>query len=162
MKTIIKMVSSGFYLGYSPVAPGTIGSLLGLGIYILMRGFPVLYILVTVLLFILGFLVCTRAEEVFGEKDSRHIIIDEVAAICLIYLFVRPEWPSVIAAFAIFRFFDIMKIPPARQAEKISGGKSIMLDDIVAAFYTIGVILIIYFLKAKGILPGGCILGLQM
>lgn len=147
MKTIIKMVSSGLYAGYSPVAPGTIGSLLGVLIYLQLISYPSLYILAVLLLFTLGFLICGKAEEIFGKKDSPKIVIDEVASMCLVYLFIKPTWFMLITGFILFRIFDIIKPPPARKLEKVSGSKGVMLDDLIAACYTIITLFAIYMIK---------------
>jgi len=153
MKTIIKLISSGLYLGYSPIAPGTLGSLLGVLIYLLLRESPYLYITATVLLFILGFLVSGKAEEIFDEKDSDKIVIDEIASMCLVYIFIKPTWLMMGFGFLLFRLFDIMKPYPAKKVEKLSGSKGIMLDDVVAACYAIlGVVILNLFLEA-GVIP---------
>lgn len=153
MKVIIRMIASGLYTGYSPIAPGAIGSLWGILIYLLLHKHPVIFIFVTMLLFIIGFLVCAKAEEIFDEKDSKRIVIDEIASMCLVYLFIKPGWFMVITGFLIFRFLDVIKPPPARRAEKLSGSLGIMLDDVIAAVYTIVILFIIYLLNAAGILP---------
>ena len=148
MKRIIKLISTGFYLGYSPIAPGTVGSLLGVLIYVAFRDFVYLYIAVTLLLFIVGFIVSEKAEEIFNEKDSPKIVIDEIASICLVYIFIKPTWLMVGFGFLLFRVFDIMKPYPAKRLEKLSGSKGIMLDDLVAACYAIlGVVILNLFLE---------------
>ena len=153
MKTIIKMVSTGLYTGYSPICPGTIASILGLLIYLQLKEFPVIYISVVALLFITGFFVSSRAEDIFKEKDSRRIVIDEIASMCLVCLFVKPS-PAVLGiAFVVFRAFDIIKPPPARRIERCNGAKGVMLDDVIAAFYTIAVLFILYYFTEAGILP---------
>ena len=149
MKTIIKLISTGFYLGYSPIASGTVGSLLGVLIYLVFREFIYVYIAVTVLLFILGFLVSQKAEEIFDEKDSGKIVIDEIASMCLVYIFIKPTWFMLGFGFLLFRVFDVMKPYPAKRLEKLSGSKGIMLDDVVAACYAIlGVVILNLFLEA--------------
>ncbi|NQT89804.1 MAG: phosphatidylglycerophosphatase A [Candidatus Omnitrophica bacterium] len=148
MKTLIKIIASGFFTGYSPVASGTVGSLVGVLIYLSLLIYPAAYLLVVAALFIIGFLVCGRAEKIFGEKDSRKIVIDEIASMCLVYLFIKPTWLMVGAGFVLFRIFDIIKPPPARKTEDLPGSAGVMLDDIIAAVYTIACIFVIgYFLK---------------
>jgi phosphatidylglycerophosphatase A len=153
VKVIIRIIASGLYAGYFPVAPGTIGSLLGVVIYLLLRNYPVIFIFVTMVLFIIGFFVCAKAEEIFNEKDSGKIVIDEIASMCLVCLFIKPGWFMVLTGFLIFRFFDVVKLPPARKAEKLPGSLGIMLDDVIAAVYTIIILFIIYLLDAAGIFP---------
>ena len=156
MKTVIKMISSGLYAGYSPIAPGTIGSMWGVLIYLQLKDFPIIYAVVTVLLFVIGFLICGRAEKVFDKKDSPRIVIDEIASMCLVYFFIRPSFFMVASGFVIFRIFDIIKPPPARRLEKFAGSHGVMLDDIVAAVYTVAVLWILSFIVPEGILRAGC------
>ncbi len=153
MKVIIRMIASGLYAGYSPVAPGTIGSLWGIVIYLLLRNYPVIFIFVTMVLFIIGFFVCAKAEEIFNEKDSGKIVIDEIASMCFVCLFIKPGWFMILTGFLIFRFFDIVKPPPVKRVERLSGSLGIMLDDVIAAVYTIIILFIIYLLNAAGIFP---------
>lgn len=154
MKTVIKMISSGLYAGYSPIIPGTLGSVWGALIYLQLKEFPAVYILATLLLFVTGFFICGRAEEIFNKKDSTKIVIDEIASMCLVYLFIKPTILMLILGFVLFRIFDIIKPPPAKWLQGLEGGKAVMLDDIVAAGYTIIVLFIVYFIKEAGILPG--------
>ena len=140
---IIKIVSSVCYIGYIPVVSGTISSLCGVLIYLGLRRFPLFYVSLTALLFILGFLVSGKAEKAFGRKDSSKIVIDEIASMCLVYIFVKPMWPMITAGFILFRIFDITKLFPAKKAESIPGSLGIMLDDIIAACYTIAVLLVL-------------------
>ena len=135
MKTVIKMIASGFYLGYSPVAPGTIGSILGVLIFLQIHNFPLPYICICILLILLGFLISGRAERIYGRKDSPRIVIDEIAGMCVVYLGMQPKLWIIIVGFLIYRIFDIIKPPPARRAEKMPGATGIMLDDIISAIY---------------------------
>jgi len=153
VKIITRIIASGLYAGYSPVAPGTIGSLWGVLIYLLLYKHPVIFIFVTMLLFIVGFLVCAKAETIFNEKDSRKIVIDEIASMCLVYLFIKPGWFMAVVGFLIFRFFDVTKPPPIKRVEMLAGSVGIMLDDVIAAVYTIIILFIIYILNAAGIFP---------
>jgi phosphatidylglycerophosphatase A len=153
MKGIIKLIASGFYAGYSAMAPGTVGSLWGVVIYILLYKNPILFLLVTAAFFVAGFFVSESAERIFNRKDSDKIVIDEIASMCLVYIFIKPEYYMLISGFVFFRFFDIIKPIPARRIEKLSGAKAVMLDDVVAAIYTILCLLAIHRLQLWGILP---------
>ena len=153
MKAIIRIIASGLYVGYSPIAPGTIGSLWGILIYLLLRRYPIIFIFITILLFIIGFFVCARAEKIFNEKDSGKIVIDEISSMCLVCFFIKPGWPMILIGFLLFRFFDIVKLPPAKRIEKLPGSLGIMLDDMIAAVYAVIVLSIIYLLNAAGIFP---------
>ena len=77
------------------------------------------------------------AEEVLGEKDSGHIVIDEVAGYCLSVLLIPHDLAYYLAAFFLFRFFDILKPPPIRNIERsVAGGAGIVADDLMAGLYT--------------------------
>ncbi len=136
MKTVIKMISSGLYLGYSPIAPGTVGSILGVLIFLQLQNFPLIYIFVCLLLILLGFLTSGKAEEIYKQKDPRKIVIDEIAGMCIVYLGMQAKLWIIISGFLIYRILDIIKPPPAKRAENLSGATGIMLDDIIAAVYT--------------------------
>ena len=157
MRAIIRVIASGLYVGYSPVAPGAMGSLLGVLIYFFLYKHPHILIFVTICLFVIGFLVSAKAEKVFNEKDSGKIVIDEIASMCLVCLFLKPGWFMLIVGFLLFRFFDVAKPPPIRKIEKLSGSLGIMLDDVIAAVYTIIILFAIYLLTAAGIFPRFCV-----
>ena len=156
MKTLIKMASSGLYAGYSPFASGTVGSAWSVLIFLQLERYPGIYLVVVGLLFLLGFLVCSPAEEIFGRKDSRRIVIDEIASLCLVYLFIKPTWLMLGAGFVLFRFFDIIKPPPARRIQALQGARGVMLDDVVAALYTVVCLSAISFIQRAGILQALC------
>lgn len=91
---------------------------------------------VSIFLLIVGFLVSGRAENIFGIKDDRRIVIDEVCGMMLSLLFIPYKRLYYLAGFLLFRLFDVCKPYPARKLEKMSGSAGIMLDDIAAALYT--------------------------
>jgi phosphatidylglycerophosphatase A len=144
-------------VGYLPLAPGTWGSLLTVGIYLLVRlsimshptdtlpivgpaGFLAGEILAIAIVTCVGIWAASRTERVLKIKDPGKVVVDEVAG-QLIALLPLPltrigPWPVlVIIAFLLFRFFDIVKPYPARKLESLSGGLGIMADDIVAGVY---------------------------
>jgi phosphatidylglycerophosphatase A len=145
-------------VGYIPLAPGTFGSLVGLALYLLLRrvflSLPVgsvdfnllyiIYVLVAVkLIVIIGLTVvgtwaASRVEKLQGVKDPSKVVIDEVAgqyiALSAVPMMFEAWW-TIIAAFVLFRFFDIVKPYPARRLESLHGGLGIMADDVVAGAY---------------------------
>ena len=132
---IIKLLATFFYVGYLPI-PGTMGSLATLLIYFSIVGNIILYATVLILLLILGFCISGKAAEIFQQKDSRKIVIDEVCGM-LIALFMLPiTLPVVLCAFFIFRALDTIKPPPINKLQYLPGSKGIMLDDILAGIYT--------------------------
>ena len=136
MKTVIKLIASGLYAGYSPVMPGTAGSILGVLIFLQMYEFPALYLFACILLIVMGFLTAEKAEEIYGKKDSRKIVIDEIAGMCIVFLGLKPKLWIILAGFLIYRIFDIIKPFPIRNMERLKGAAGIMLDDVIAAVYS--------------------------
>lgn len=133
---LTKLFSTFFYVGYFPLAPGTAASAIGLLLYVLLRSNIWVYVLVTMAVTGLGFLIGGRAERIFNRHDPSEVVIDEVSGI-LIALFLFPfKIPLAILAFFVFRGLDAFKPPPADSWEKLPGSLGIMLDDIAAAIYT--------------------------
>ena len=133
---LIKTISSFFYVGYLPLAPGTFASMAALGIIWLLKGKPILYLLFTTLITILGFALSRQAELVFRKKDDEKIVLDEIAGMSLSLLFLPVNTVTLFLAFILFRGFDAFKIYPADKLQHLSGSKGVMLDDIVAGIYT--------------------------
>ncbi|NQU95535.1 MAG: phosphatidylglycerophosphatase A [Candidatus Omnitrophica bacterium] len=133
MQKISKLFATVFYVGFVPVAPGTVASLLGVLLYLAVRNHPALYFSLTAILLAVGFWSSTVAEKNFSKKDPREIVIDEFSSVLLIYLFIPFSLKFLIIGFLLFRFFDIVKIPPIKKLEALPGGLGIMLDDIAAA-----------------------------
>ena len=136
MRRLIKITTSFFYLGHSPFMPGTLGSLAGLLIYFVVKDkFPI-YAFSLLFLFMLGILFSAEAERIYKRKDAQMIVIDEACGMLLALFFVPISIFSVVLGFFLFRIFDILKPPPAKRMEKLTGSFGIMFDDIIAAIYT--------------------------
>ena len=71
----------------------------------------------------------------FQARDCQKIVLDEIMGLQFTMFLVSPTLPHIIAGFALFRFFDIVKIFPARHCEKLPGGAGVMADDIAAGIY---------------------------
>jgi phosphatidylglycerophosphatase A len=120
-----------------PLFPGTWGSILTFILvwFIIPDNF---YILggMAILIFFLSLWSGTKAEEIFGKKDDKRIVIDESCGMLISFLFL-PKRPFLyILAFVIFRLLDIVKPPPANACQKLNGGLGVTLDDVVAGIYT--------------------------
>ncbi len=134
-------LSTGFFAGKSPVAPGTVGTLLGLipiliywtkgGQYQLLN-----QISITVAVFLVGIWASTVVVESYKEKDPDYVVIDEIAGYMVAMIGFSPTWQHLLLAFVVFRFFDIVKPPPVKLFEKLPSGFGIMADDVVAGIYT--------------------------
>ena len=134
-KRIIDFIATGAYAGYIPFAPGTLGSLWGLFFYYLLLDLPpFLYILITLFLFFFGAKISARAEIIYGKKDDPKIVIDEIMGMMVALIFIPKSIELIIAAFLLFRIFDIFKLKPVRNLEKIKGGIGVMADDLLAGF----------------------------
>ncbi len=133
---ISKLLATVFFVGYLPVAPGTFGTFAGMLFVWLLKPDIGTQFAVLVAVLVVGTVASGIAEQTFGQKDCRHIVIDEFAGyLCSIILL--PLTPVyMVAAFFLFRFFDILKPPPIRALERIGGGAGIMLDDLAAGVLT--------------------------
>lgn len=130
----------GFGTGLAPVAPGTVGTLLGFPIYGLLapRLAPAELLAVVAGMFAIGIWACGKTGTDLGIADHSAMNWDEVVAFLLILAITPPGWAWQAFAFFAFRFFDVVKPPPIRYFDRtIKGGFGVMFDDIVAAFYTL-------------------------
>lgn len=136
-KILIKSISTFFFIGYLPLAPGTFGSLAGVGIFFLFKGHDAGLVSVTLILIILGFFFNQKAEKIFNKKDPPCVVIDEVAGMLLGLLFLPYYDIKVITiAFLFFRILDTFKPYPVGRIERLKGSTGIMGDDLMAGLYT--------------------------
>ena len=140
MRNLIVLVASGLGLGLSPWASGTAGSLLGVLIVLAMASLYLGWqIALAIVLAVLAIPICSVAEAHYGKKADRRIVADEFMTfpICALGL-PWPQHPWLLAvAFVTNRLLDIVKPPPARQAQVLRGGYGIVMDDIVSSFYAL-------------------------
>ena len=118
---LIKIAATVCGIGYLPWFPGTWASIAGVLLYLATRHNTGVYVILTVTALVVGFLVSGRAEKIFDKKDSRFIVIDELAALLVLLYFVPNTVVAVGAAFVFFRLFDIVKPFPIRALEKLAG-----------------------------------------
>ncbi|KPK99425.1 MAG: hypothetical protein AMJ91_07885 [candidate division Zixibacteria bacterium SM23_73_3] len=144
------MISTFFYAGYFPFAPGTFGSLITLVIiWFLIPLFFYILLPISLGLFFLSVWSASRVEETFG-KDGSPIVIDEVTGMVISLIFVPKEIKFFVGAFLLFRLFDIIKPPPARRMERLKGGWGVTLDDVIAGIYAnLSLHLILYFVNLR-------------
>ena len=137
-------------VGYIPVAPGTFGSLVGLGLFLLLGSLVPQLIAIAAITWA-GIWAASRTERILRLKDPGKVVVDEVAGqmismLPLSLLAVGPVKSGVIISFILFRLFDIFKPYPARRFERLRSGLGIMADDLVAGFYAaVGTALVMYF-----------------
>jgi phosphatidylglycerophosphatase A len=125
------------YAGYFPIAPGTVGSAVGLLVYAIVwaAGSRVLEGSLIVVLFAAGVWASSSAERFFGGTDPGPIVIDEVVGMLMTLAFIPVGLSGAIAGFVLFRIFDVIKPYPAARFEKLHGGLGVMADDAMAAVY---------------------------
>lgn len=129
----------GFGSGLSPWMPGTMGTLAAIPVYLLLAHLPLAaYLALIVILFLLGVYLCSVAARDAGVHDHPAIVWDEIVGFLITMIAIPTSWPTVLAGFALFRFFDIVKPWPIRVLDKrVSGGLGIMLDDVVAGLFAL-------------------------
>ena len=133
-------IALGFGAGLSPVAPGTFGTLVALPIAWLLNahGSDPLYIGVIVAFFAVGAWASQVTGRDLGVADHGAIVVDEVAAFLLVLFFAGSDPLRQAAAFLLFRVFDIVKPPPISYVDRnVKNGVGVMLDDLLAAGYTL-------------------------
>lgn len=132
------LAATGGLSGYAPFAPGTVGTLIGIPLYLLFikLGTP-LYVLSTVAVFVLGMYGADRIEAVTQQKDHSIIVIDEIVGYLVTMWLVPVHWSSILLGFVAFRVFDIVKPYPARTLDNNPNlkGFGVMIDDVVAGVY---------------------------
>lgn len=136
MKRLGVLLATAGGAGHFPFAPGTVGSTIGLAIYLLTSSWPIAWqgaILAAVTLS--GVWAAGVAARHFGREDPGQVIIDEVAGQLLTLFATGAGVRSALAGFLIFRILDIFKPWPARDFERMSGGLGIMADDLMAGVY---------------------------
>ena len=143
------------YIGYFPIAPGTVGSLAGLVLYAGLRWLhapSTVDAVVISALFAVGVWSGTHAERYFGSTDPGPGVIDEVVGM-LITLFLLPAtWGVVIAGFFVFRVLDVVKPFPARRFESFHGGMGMMADDVMSAVYANLALRVLLWIAPGGLL----------
>lgn len=135
-------------VGYFPGAPGTAGSAVGVALVVALGRLPLERAWLTVLLgaaavalFVAGVEAARQSEKFFAKTDPRQVVIDEVVGQMISFLALpAASWKWLLAGFVLFRVLDIVKPFPALRAERAPGGWGIMLDDVVAGFYTLAVL----------------------
>jgi phosphatidylglycerophosphatase A len=158
---LIRILATGFFIGYIPLAGGTWASLAGCALWAALSGSVFIYPLTAVVV-LLGFPVSGYAERrLFDGKDPGQVVIDEIAGMLITYAsFSFSTGPTGLlyaaAGFLLFRLFDILKPFPLGVLQSLEGGAGVMLDDIAAGVYAnAGLQVTRVFVRALGPLPGG-------
>jgi phosphatidylglycerophosphatase A len=145
-------VAFGFGVGVSPIAPGTVGSLVALPFSVMLANLPLwLYVSALCVAFFLGCVACSHASKQLGVPDYGGLVWDEFVGLWVTFLAVPCTWPNLLLGFVLFRFFDILKPWPIKWFdENVHGGLGVMLDDVIAGFCACGVLQLanVYFANA--------------
>ena len=132
-------IALGFGAGLARLAPGTLGTIVGLPLFYLLMAMPELVHYTTIaVLFFIGIPLCSSTGKALGVSDHGSIVWDEIVAMMLVLEFTpqKPFWWLI--AFILFRLFDIWKPFPIRECDrKFKGGFGVMFDDLLAAIYAI-------------------------
>lgn len=151
MKSLSKIIATFFGVGYFPVAPGTLTSLIVVLLYkfyLHSLSWP-LYLLLLFLLFSVGIFTSTKYSLEIKKHDPRRIVIDEAFGQLLVLFQIGESWGTgwlpLLSCFLLFRIFDIIKPFPIKKVETLPEGWGIVMDDLVAAVYA-GVIINLYLL----------------
>lgn len=139
LKNPYHLLALGFGSGLAPKAPGTVGSFAAIPFCIILLYAPVyLQILIILLSFIVGVIVCNQTEKDMGEHDNSAIVIDEFVGMFISVIAFPQIWYIVFIAYVFFRIFDVLKPYPISYLDKkIAGGIGIMLDDVLAGIYAL-------------------------
>ena len=142
-----RLIATGFFSGYSPVVPGTAGSLVGLAFYAIPGMEKNITLSLAILAtFFVGIYTSNQMEKKLGE-DPQVVVIDEVVGMWISLFFLPKGMWTGLLAFFFFRIYDTLKPPPARKLEHLQNGWGIMLDDVAAGIYanvTVRLLLLIF------------------
>jgi phosphatidylglycerophosphatase A len=129
-------LATGFGSGLSPVAPGTVGTLVSLLLFVFLHDTGLPLLVVCVAGFFIGIWLCDRTSEKLGVHDHGGIVWDEFIGMWITLLWVPLSLTTLVIAFALFRLFDILKPWPIGYLDKrVHGGLGIMIDDVIAGIF---------------------------
>ncbi len=123
-----------FGVGYIPLCPGTASCVVGLFVFLFIKG-EISFLIFTIFIVIIAFISSAKAERIFGIKDCKFIVIDDFAGMLITFLFIPKRIEFLITGFFLFRMLDMLKIPPADKIEKLPGASGVVGDDLVAGVY---------------------------
>lgn len=136
MKAVALAIATAGGAGYFPFAPGTVGSAVGIVIYLLTRHLdPSIQVASFVVVCVIGTWASTVAARHFGREDPGYVVVDEVAGQLATLLLLDVGYVGAAIGFLIFRILDIIKPWPANRLEALHGGVGIMADDVMAGAY---------------------------
>lgn len=154
MHVIPRLIATVGFIGYAPLAPGTMGSLAGALVFFLLPPYlaPGPFVIVLLALFAIAVwsaqqMAAARHSD-SGKIDPQEVVIDEVMGMAVTLAFLPLSWKTIGLGFLLFRLFDVAKPFPVRRLEKLPGGWGIVMDDVMAgvcANVSLRIILRIFF-----------------
>jgi phosphatidylglycerophosphatase A len=137
--------------GYAPIAPGTVGTLGAIPLYLALSRLPAPgYVAATAALAALAIAAAARAGLYWQVADASPIVIDEVVGYLVTMMLVPFSWPAVAAGFVAFRVFDVLKPWPASAFDRVKSGFGVVMDDVAAGVWAWAALAA---LRALGALP---------
>ena len=133
----VHLLAFGFGSGLAPKAPGTVGTLPAIPIYLLLQPMGLMYYSIGfILLCLFSIYIAGKSARLLGVHDHSGIVIDEICGCLLVLWFVPDQWLWIVAGFIIFRGYDIVKPWPINYLDRhVGGGFGIVLDDLMAGIY---------------------------
>jgi len=157
VNTLAKVIATALGAGYSPIAPGTCGTLVAVPLVWALSGLSLpLFVVMTAVLTALAVWAAHIADHGWGTHDSGRIVIDEVVGYMATMTFMDRANPWALGiGFVVFRALDIIKPPPVRWLdENLPGGWGVVLDDTAAGAIGAGVMIALAHLGALTYLAG--------
>jgi len=142
-----QLIALVFGIGLSRIWPGTLGAIAGFGMFLLLQNLSTEFrVIAYLMLLAVGTWAIRRTGEDLGDEDHNAIVFDETIAMSLVLEFVAPGALSWLAAFLLFRLFDVWKPWPIYLVDRSGiGGFPVILDDLLAALYAVLVIWCVVF-----------------
>ena len=145
----VHFFSLGFGSGLTPKLPGTAGTLIGVLVFILMPDMNwIAYLAIVICAFLFGIFCCQYTAKSLNVHDHPSIVYDEIVGYLVTMFMVPKDWAWILVGFILFRAFDILKPWPISAIDShVKNGIGIMLDDLIAALFSLSIIqVVIYFL----------------
>jgi phosphatidylglycerophosphatase A len=153
LQALALFFATGFGTGLSPVASGTVGTLPAIPVIWFLWQSPLAswpyQLLFAVCMVLFAVPICSVAERCFQTKDDGRIVADEYMSFPICMIGLPASIPTLSIAFLTFRIFDILKPEPANRLQSIKGGRGIVLDDVMAAIYSLAVNHIVFYFLLK-------------
>ena len=143
MSFLMEFIATGFFVGKIPIAPGTFGTLVGIPLVLFFSIDEKIFLFSIAVVFFLGWLSSEYMVRNLNDEDPEEVVIDEILGYMCSFLFVEPNFKTIILAFIIFRIIDVFKPFPVKLFENFPGGLGVIADDFVGGVITSAVL---YFL----------------